>query len=99
MDIKNAFLHGKLEEEVFMKLPPSHPQGGDPNLVCKLHKSIYGSKQSTRACHVKLSSTLEMLGFSKSFVDSSLHVRLGKNDKLMLMILLSLGIMLIQLLN
>ena len=32
---------------------------------------------------MKLSSTLEMLGFSRSFVDSSLHVRLGKNDKLM----------------
>jgi hypothetical protein len=86
MDVKNAFLHGDLEDEVFMKLMPGHPQGDNPNLVCKLHNSIYGLKQSPRTWHAKLSSTLEMLGFSKSSADSSLYVRLGKIDKLIVLI-------------
>ncbi|GKE97756.1 retrovirus-related pol polyprotein from transposon RE2 [Tanacetum coccineum] len=86
MDVKNAFLHGDLEEEVFMKLPPGHPQSGQHNLVCKLNKSIYGLKQSPRAWHAKLSTALECLGFSKSSGDSSLYVRLGKFEKLAVLI-------------
>jgi len=74
MDVINAFLHGDLEEEVFMKLPPRHPQGGDSRMVCHLYKSIYGLKQSPHARHAKLSIALEALGFKKSSTDSSLYV-------------------------
>uniref|UniRef100_A0A6N2LKW8 Uncharacterized protein n=1 Tax=Salix viminalis TaxID=40686 RepID=A0A6N2LKW8_SALVM len=73
MDVKNTFLHGDLEEEVFMKLPPGHPLSATPNLVCKLHKSIYGLKQSPRAWHAKLSGALATLGFNKSSADFSLY--------------------------
>ena len=86
IDVKNAFLRGKLEEEVFMKLPPGHPQNGDSIMVCKLHKSIYGLKQSPRAWHTKLSIALEALGFQRSSVDSSLYVQLKPNDSLMVLI-------------
>lgn len=86
MDVKNAFLHGDLEEEVFMKLPHGHPSSGNPNLACKLHKSIYGLKQSPRAWHAKLSCALETLGFVRSSADSSLYVRLKNDDKLMVLI-------------
>jgi hypothetical protein len=70
MDVRNAFLHGELKEEVFMKLPPGHPQSHSPNLVWKLHKSIYGLKQSPRAWHAKLSVALQTLGYTRSNVDS-----------------------------
>ncbi|RVW28194.1 Retrovirus-related Pol polyprotein from transposon RE2 [Vitis vinifera] len=86
MDVKNAFLHGELEEEVYMKIPPGHPLCGDPSRVCKLNKSIYGLKQSPRAWHAKLSSILEDLGFTRSSADSSLYVQTGQTEKLMVLI-------------
>ena len=86
MDVKNAFLHGDLEEEVYMKLPPGHPQSQDPDMVCKLHKAIYGLKQSSRAWYAKLSSVLGEVGFRRSNDDSSLFVRIGSTSKLVVLI-------------
>ncbi|KAM2855117.1 hypothetical protein FF1_025475 [Malus domestica] len=86
MDVNNAFLHGDLEEEVYMKLPPGHPQESEVNKVCRLHKAIYGLKQSPRAWYSKLSSVLEAAGFKRSHADSSLFVRSGPNGKLIVLI-------------
>jgi hypothetical protein len=86
MDVSNVFLHGDLEEEVFMKLPPGHPQSGNFMLVCKLHKSIYGLKQSSRAWHAKLSIAFEGLGFTRSIADFSLFIQLGYAHKLVVLI-------------
>ena len=54
MDVKNTFLQGTLEEEVYMTLPPGHKLETNPNLACRLNKSIYGLKQSPRAWYGKL---------------------------------------------
>ncbi|KAM1728894.1 hypothetical protein ACFX12_019354 [Malus domestica] len=86
MDVKNVFLHGELKEEVFMKLPPGHPQSNNPEMVCKLHKSIYGLKQSPRAWYAKLSHVLERVGFCRNNVDSFLFVRSSISGKLVVLI-------------
>ena len=50
LDVKNAFLNGDLEEEIYMEQPPSFvAQRESSGLVCRLRKSLYGLKQSPKA--------------------------------------------------
>jgi transposase InsO family protein len=72
LDISNAFLHGYLEEEVFMEQPKGFEDTQHPDFVCRLHKSIYGLKQAPRAWFMRLSQALLEIGFTGSLVDTSL---------------------------
>uniref|UniRef100_A0A8R7QVF4 Reverse transcriptase Ty1/copia-type domain-containing protein n=1 Tax=Triticum urartu TaxID=4572 RepID=A0A8R7QVF4_TRIUA len=74
LDVQNAFLHGVLEEDVFMRQPPGYVDSRFPHHVCKLDKASYGLKQSPRAWYSRLSSRLQELGFVPSRADTSLFV-------------------------
>ena len=95
LDIQNAFLHGVLEEEVFMRQPPGYENKGTPNYVCKLDKALYGLKQAPRAWYSRLSMQLQQLGFVPSKADTSLFFYNKGNITIlcwfMLMILLLLA--------
>ncbi|KAL5776888.1 hypothetical protein ACOSP7_009814 [Xanthoceras sorbifolium] len=74
LDIHNAFLNGDLQEEVYMEQPPGFVNSSPPHFVCKLHKSLYGLKQSPRAWYTKLSGSLFHWGFRNSQVDTSMFI-------------------------
>ncbi|PKU70283.1 Retrovirus-related Pol polyprotein from transposon TNT 1-94 [Dendrobium catenatum] len=73
-DISNAFLHGDLPEEVFMKQPPGFVDSQHPDYVCKLHKSLYGLRQAPRQWFNKLTQSLLQFGFTFSKADPSLLI-------------------------
>ena len=62
MDVKSAFLHRDLHEEIYMEQPPGFIQN-DSSLVCHLRKSLYGLKQAPRAWYVKMDRFLLDNGF------------------------------------
>uniref|UniRef100_A0A2N9FBP7 Reverse transcriptase Ty1/copia-type domain-containing protein n=1 Tax=Fagus sylvatica TaxID=28930 RepID=A0A2N9FBP7_FAGSY len=74
LDVKNAFLHGSLKEEVYMTQPQGYIDPQHPSHVCKLLKSIYGLKQAPRAWFESFTSQLLHLGFTASTADSSLFI-------------------------
>lgn len=72
LDVKNAFLHGVLEEEVYMKQPPGYENKNLSDYVCKLDNALYGLKQAPRAWYSRLYQKLLQLGFVASKADTSL---------------------------
>ncbi|GJY63740.1 retrovirus-related pol polyprotein from transposon TNT 1-94 [Tanacetum coccineum] len=74
LDVNNAFLHGTLQEEVYMVQPPSYTNPQYPNYICKLKRSLYGHKQASRAWYMALTSFLLDSGFKKSLADVSLFI-------------------------
>ncbi|RVW40927.1 Retrovirus-related Pol polyprotein from transposon TNT 1-94 [Vitis vinifera] len=71
LDIKNAFLHGDLAEEVYMEQPPGFVAQGESGLVCRLRRSLYGLKQSPRAWFSRFSSVVQEFGMLRSTADHS----------------------------
>ena len=74
LDVKNAFLHGNLEETVYCEQPKGFIDLVAPNSVCLLQKSLYGLKQAPRAWNQRFSNFICSIGFTTSKSDASLFV-------------------------
>lgn len=72
LDVSNAFLHGLIDEEIYMIQPQGFVDSSSPNVVCKFWKDLYGLKQAPRTWYSMLSSYLLSIGFISSKADTSL---------------------------
>lgn len=72
IDIKNAFIQGDLEEEVYMQQPPGCGDGSSK--VCRLRKSLYGLKQAPRVWNKKLHTFLTSYGAKQCLSDGALYL-------------------------
>jgi hypothetical protein len=72
MDVKNAFLNGVIQEEVFVRQPSSFENPKYHNRVYMLSKALYGLKQAPRAWYARLKTFLLELGYVMGSVDKTL---------------------------
>ena len=83
--MKNAFLNGDLEEEVYMKLPPRYYKSED-SVICKLKKSICGLKQFPKAWFDKFSGSLRDMGYYQCYNDHALLIKRGTSGKVSILL-------------
>ncbi|CAJ2672360.1 unnamed protein product [Trifolium pratense] len=85
LDVKNAFLNGDLEEEVYMDIPPGFEDKFGSN-VCKLNKSLYGLKQSPRAWFEKFTYSMKKQGYIQGQADHTLFTKFSQDGKIAVLI-------------
>jgi hypothetical protein len=76
LDVKTTFLHGNLEEEIFMVQPEGFKKPGTENLVCRLKKSLYGLKQSPRQWYKRFDSYMIQICYTRCEYDCCLYVHI-----------------------
>lgn len=87
LDVKTAFLHGELEEEIYMHQPEGFVVKGKEDHVCRLKRSLYGLKQSPRQWYKRFDNFMLKHGFSRSEYDSCVYLRSCKDGSLIYLVL------------
>lgn len=81
IDVKSAYLHGRLQEDIYMEQPRGFVQPGKEKLVCKLERSLYGLKQAAKVWNETINGILKELGFQQSHADPCLYVKVLRNGE------------------
>ncbi|GJS44013.1 putative ribonuclease H-like domain-containing protein [Tanacetum coccineum] len=80
MDVKSAFLYGKINEEVYVSQPPGFIDPKYPKKVYKVVKALYGLHQAPRAWYATLSTFLLKNRYRRGTIDKTLFIKKDKHD-------------------
>ena len=86
LDVKTAFLHGNLEEDIYMIQPKGFIVQGQENLVYKLRKSLYGIKQAPKQWYKKFDSFMHRIGFKRCEANHCCYVKSFDNSYIILLL-------------
>ncbi|GJV63136.1 ribonuclease H-like domain, reverse transcriptase, RNA-dependent DNA polymerase [Tanacetum coccineum] len=84
LDVKSAFLHGDLKEEVYVTQPEGFIKRQDNGKVYRLIKALYGLRQAPRAWNIKLDNTLKSLDFKKCALEQAIYTKTSKDSILLI---------------
>jgi hypothetical protein len=87
LDVKTTFLHGDLEEEIYMQQPQGYEVKGKENLVCRLKKSLYGLKQAPRQWYLKFDRFMTEHGYSRCHSDHCVYFKKLENGSFIILLL------------
>ena len=80
LDVKTTFLHGDLEEDIYMQQPERFIVSGKEDCVCLLERSLYGLKQSPRQWYKRFDSFMITHDFKRSAFDSCVYFKQCKDS-------------------
>uniref|UniRef100_A0ACD5Z7T1 Uncharacterized protein n=1 Tax=Avena sativa TaxID=4498 RepID=A0ACD5Z7T1_AVESA len=86
LDVKTAFLHGELEEEIYMDQPEGFIVPKKEDFVCKLKRSLYGLKQSPRQWYKRFNSFMISQGFKRSQFNSCVYIKFVNGSPIYLLL-------------
>ena len=75
MDVKNAFLNGNLEEEIYMMQLKGFIAKNQEHMVCKLKMFIYGVKQASRSWNIRFDQAIKSFGFEQNLNEPCVYKR------------------------
>lgn len=91
MDVKKAFLLGRLKKLIYMKPPPGYTV--NPSLVCQLKRSLYGLKQTSRAWFERFREVILAANFTQSDLDYSLFIKMQDHKKTFFLYMLMISLL------
>ena len=80
MDVNTAFLNRELDKEIYMNQPLSFELKGQERKVCKLKRSIYGLKQTSRQWNLKFHQVVLKDGFTMMEEDHCMYIKRSNID-------------------